>query len=170
MHCSLQAWTAREWAARGEAWVEERVEGGGPVERTGLWMGFARAFLALWVVGVAMALAFYLRPPVSHEATSDRVVRAARLPELRIGEAVLVKHGVTPFFLLRLDARRVIAPSAVCTHLRCILRYDAAKKQIVCPCDGGRYDLAGKVISGPRRPALPLYSVTIRDGEVRVRP
>ncbi len=135
----------------------------------GVWMGFARAFLILWIVGVGMALTFYLQPPVSHEATGDRVVRVAPMAELKIGEARLVKHGVTPFYVVRLDARRVIAPSAVCTHLRCILGYDAAKKQIVCPCDGGRYALDGKVVAGPKRAPLKLYSVTIRDGEVRVR-
>lgn len=147
----------------------ERVEGEAPGQRRGVIEPLTRVFLGLWLIGIIGALAFYLRPPVSHETTFERVVRAARLHELRIGEAVLIKHGVQPFYVIRIDAQRVIAPSAVCTHLRCILTYDAARKQIVCPCDNGRYDLTGKVVSGPRRAALMLYSVTVRDGEVRVR-
>ena len=147
----------------------ERVVGDAPGARGGVVSLLTRVFLGLWLIGIVGALAFYLRPPVSHETTFERVVRAARLSELRIGEAVLVKHGVTPFYVIRIDAQRVIAPSAVCTHLRCILAYDPVKKQIVCPCDGGRYDLTGKVVSGPRREPLTLYSVTVRDGEVRVR-
>jgi nitrite reductase/ring-hydroxylating ferredoxin subunit len=147
----------------------ERVEGEAPGQRRGVVELLTRVFLGLWLIGIVGALAFYLRPPVSHETTFERVVRAGRLSELRIGEAVLIKHGVQPFYVIRIDAQHVIAPSAVCTHLRCILAYDAVKKQIVCPCDNGRYDLTGKVVSGPRRAALTLYSVTVRDGEVRVR-
>ena len=147
----------------------EQVVGGGPGTGRGVIDLLSRVFLGLWVIAIVGGLAFYLRPPVSHETTFERVVRAARLNELRIGEAVLVKQGVTPFYVIRINAQEVIAPSAVCTHLRCILTYDAAHRQIVCPCDGGRYDLTGKVISGPRRPALTLHGVTIREGEVRVR-
>ncbi len=146
---------------------EQRVVG--PAAERGIVEVLTRVFLVAWGLAIVGAVVFYLRPPVSHESTADRVVRAARMHELRIGEARLVKHGVTPFYLIRLDARRVIAPSAVCTHLRCVLTYDAVKRQIVCPCDGGRYDLEGHVVSGPRRAPLTLYSVSIRAGEVRVR-
>jgi cytochrome b6-f complex iron-sulfur subunit len=88
---------------------------------------------------------------------------------MRVGEARMVRHGVTPFFVIRLDQTRVVAMSAVCTHVRCILGYDRDKKVIVCPCHDGRFDLAGNVLSGPPQRPLPAYSVSVRAGEIFVR-
>jgi glycine/D-amino acid oxidase-like deaminating enzyme/nitrite reductase/ring-hydroxylating ferredoxin subunit len=48
------------------------------------------------------------------------------------------------------DADGVIsALSPTCTHAGCIVSFNAAEKSWDCPCHGGRYDLNGKVISGP---------------------
>ena len=40
-----------------------------------------------------------------------------------------------------------------CTHLGCVLR--PAGRELVCPCHGGRFDLHGRVLSGPPREDLP---------------
>jgi cytochrome b6-f complex iron-sulfur subunit len=69
---------------------------------------------------------------------------------------------------VRLDAARVVAISAVCTHVRCILGYDRERRGLVCPCHDGRFDLAGNVISGPPPKALQTYPVSVRAGEVYV--
>ena len=50
--------------------------------------------------------------------------------------------------------------SAVCQHLGCSVRWDAAKKQFLCPCHGGVYDRDGRVVSGP--PPRPLERLNIR--------
>lgn len=62
----------------------------------------------------------------------------------------------------------LIVFSAVCSHLGCLVNYRREKKEFVCPCHGGRYDLSGKNISGP--PPLPLtrFPVRIEDGIVFV--
>lgn len=127
------------------------------------------AFLSLWALGGAGAIAAYLAPPGKGEASNDRVVRIGKLEDLRIGEARLVRHGVTPFFVIRTGAENVIALSAVCTHVRCILAYDHERHGLICPCHDGRFDLKGNVISGPPPRALPTYEVSTRAGEVFVR-
>lgn len=137
--------------------------------RRGFLGWLTRVFLGLWAVGGFGAIAAYLRPPEKHDSGSDRVVRVGTLDELRIGEARMVRHGVTPFFVIRLDETRVVALSAVCTHVRCILGFDREKKAIVCPCHDGRFDLAGNVLSGPPQRPLPTYSVSVRAGEIFVR-
>jgi len=128
----------------------------------------SRAFLSLWGLGAAGVVAAYLKAPERRERVAERLVRVALLDELRIGEALLVRHGLTPFYVVRLDAARVVAISAVCTHVRCILGFDRERRGLVCPCHDGRFDLAGNVLSGPPPRPLPTYTVSVRAGEVFV--
>jgi cytochrome b6-f complex iron-sulfur subunit len=127
-----------------------------------------KAFLGLWALGAAGAIGAYLRAPEREKRVAERTVRVGTLDELRVGDAKLVRHGATPFYVVRLDAERVIAISAVCTHVRCILDFDRQKKGFVCPCHDGRFDLAGTVLSGPPPKPLASYNVQVRAGEVYV--
>jgi cytochrome b6-f complex iron-sulfur subunit len=128
-----------------------------------------KAFLALWGVGGLGLVATYLRPPENEEETFERMVRVGMLSELRVGEARLVRHGVRPFYVIRLDIARVIAVSAVCTHVRCILGFDRERRALICPCHQGRFDLSGNVVSGPPPRPLATYEVSLRAGEIYVR-
>jgi cytochrome b6-f complex iron-sulfur subunit len=128
-----------------------------------------KAFLALWGVGGLGLVATYLRPPENEEESFERMVRVGMLAELRVGEARLVRHGVRPFYVIRLDTARVIAVSAVCTHVRCILGFDRERRALICPCHQGRFDLSGNVVSGPPPRPLATYEVLLRAGEIYVR-
>jgi cytochrome b6-f complex iron-sulfur subunit len=142
--------------------------GGAPTTRRAFLTNLSRAFLGLWALGGAGVVAAYMKAPERGEG-SGRLVRIGTLDELRIGEARLVRHGVTPFFVIRTNETQVLALSAVCTHVRCILNYDRERRTIVCPCHDGRFDLSGNVLSGPPPRALPTYEVSLRAGEVFVR-
>lgn len=148
----------------------EQAQGGesGPGRRQFL-RTLSGAFLGIWALGGAGALAAYMRPPEEDHSSTDRIVRIGKLEDLRIGEARLVRHGVSPFFVIRTGAEQVIALSAVCTHVRCILDYDHERRGLICPCHDGRFDLNGNVVSGPPPRALPTYEVSTRAGEVFVR-
>lgn len=128
----------------------------------------SRAFLGLWALGGAVTVGAYLRAPEKGMRVAERLVRVGLLEDLRIGEALLVRHGITPFYVVRLDASRVVAVSAVCTHVRCILGFDRDRNGLVCPCHDGRFDLGGNVLSGPPPRPLPTYGVSVRAGEVFV--
>jgi cytochrome b6-f complex iron-sulfur subunit len=128
----------------------------------------SQAFLGLWGLGGAAVVGAYLKPPEHGGQVAERIVRVGLLDDLRIGEARLVRHGVTPFFVVRIDANRLTAISAVCTHVRCILGFDRERGGLVCPCHEGRFDLAGNVLSGPPPRPLPTYAVSVRAGEVYV--
>ncbi len=141
---------------------------GSPETRRDFLKWLSRAFLGLWALGGAGVIAAYVGSPEKREG-GGRLVRIGALNDLRIGEAKLVRHGVAPFFVIRTNETSVVALSAVCTHVRCILNYDRERRAIVCPCHDGRFDLKGNVLSGPPPRALPEYEVSMRAGEVFVR-
>jgi Rieske Fe-S protein len=58
------------------------------------------------------------------------------------------------------DASGYRALSAICSHLGCHVKWDAAGNHFRCPCHGGIYDRTGKVVSGP--PPRPLDQLRVR--------
>jgi Rieske Fe-S protein len=60
----------------------------------------------------------------------------------------------------------VIAVSAACSHLGCIVTWDEEKKIFQCPCHDGRYDMEGRVISGPPPGPLKRHKTKIEDGKI----
>ena len=58
--------------------------------------------------------------------------------------------------------------SATCSHLGCLVNYHKEKREFVCPCHGGRYDLTGKNIAGPPPAPLTRLPVKIQGGRIFV--
>jgi len=50
-----------------------------------------------------------------------------------------------------------------CTHAGCIVNFNSAEKSWDCPCHGGRYDLQGRVITGP--PLKNLEKINIQKSD-----
>jgi Rieske Fe-S protein len=69
-----------------------------------------------------------------------------------------------PAILLRVNDRQVVAFSQQCTHLGCVVFYQAAESRWHCPCHEGNFaTLTGAVISGPPTRPLGRIDVEIRD-------
>lgn len=62
------------------------------------------------------------------------------------------------------DAVRAL--DSTCTHLGCRTRFNPDSSRIECPCHGGMYDAAGRVIGGP--PPSPLRTLPTRVENDRV--
>jgi cytochrome b6-f complex iron-sulfur subunit len=58
--------------------------------------------------------------------------------------------------------------SSVCTHLGCMVSWDNNKKEFLCPCHGGKFDINGSVIAGPPPKPLTTLPLEIKDGKVYV--
>jgi len=46
--------------------------------------------------------------------------------------------------------------NAVCTHLGCVVPWNAAENKFMCPCHGSQYNNQGKVVRGPAPLSLAL--------------
>ncbi len=60
------------------------------------------------------------------------------------------------------------AVSLVCTHLGCIVRWNAATREFDCPCHAARFDVEGRVLAGPPPKPLPVFHAVAVQGEVVV--
>ncbi|EME29050.1 cytochrome b6-f complex iron-sulfur subunit [Galdieria sulphuraria] len=54
--------------------------------------------------------------------------------------------------------------NAVCTHLGCVVPWNAGQSKFICPCHGSQYDRSGKVVRGPAPLSLALAHVD-EDGD-----
>jgi Rieske Fe-S protein len=63
-------------------------------------------------------------------------------------------------FLVKTGESDVAAFNATCTHLGCLVTWDAGGQVFKCPCHGGVYDRTGAVKEGP--PPAPLAKVSTR--------
>lgn len=82
-----------------------------------------------------------------------------------------VKPETVPPELQESSAQGVLAYSAWCTHLGCLVElWDADKKMLQCPCHKSAYDplQAAKVILGPAPRSLPLLPIKVEDDKLVV--
>jgi rieske iron-sulfur protein len=74
--------------------------------------------------------------------------------------------------LLKEDAAEgVLAYSALCTHLGCVLNsWDKEKQLLVCPCHEASFDVLqkGKVVSGPAPRSLPILPLKFENNKLMV--
>jgi Rieske Fe-S protein len=62
----------------------------------------------------------------------------------------------------------VTAISATCTHLGCVVSWMDDEKIFKCPCHNGRFNTAGKVLSGPPPAPLWRHPVKIEDDRLMI--
>lgn len=84
--------------------------------------------------------------------------------QLKVGQSLAYTdpRSGDPAVLIRLSSAQYVSYDAVCTHAGCTVPYDPARKLLICPCHGARYDPArgGKVVGGPA--PQPLTELPIR--------
>jgi cytochrome b6-f complex iron-sulfur subunit len=55
--------------------------------------------------------------------------------------------------------------NAVCTHLGCVVPWNASENKFMCPCHGSQYDETGKVVRGPAPLSLALVHADVTDND-----
>ncbi len=75
--------------------------------------------------------------------------------EILPGHGAVMRQGLSKLAVFRDEHGGVHKCSAVCTHLKCIVRWNDVERTWDCPCHGSRFDATGKVIIGPAIDDLP---------------
>lgn len=126
-------------------------------------------FLSLWGLAAGALGLSFLRAPEHGVRGAEGAVRCGPLTGLAVGDARFVRHGAEPLFVVRASETEVIALSAICSHLRCVLTWEPGTRTIACPCHAGSFDRNGNVLSGPPTRPLRQYPAEVRAGEILVR-
>jgi glycine/D-amino acid oxidase-like deaminating enzyme/nitrite reductase/ring-hydroxylating ferredoxin subunit len=75
--------------------------------------------------------------------------KAKSYDELGRGEAAILNVDGKRVAAFRDEDGNVHSVSAVCTHMGCIVGWNATDRTWDCPCHGSRFELTGEVIHGP---------------------
>ena len=118
-----------------------------------------------WIASVIYPIFAYLQPPKIPEANVNSV-KAGVASEFPPNSGKIVKFGRKPVILIRTDIDNFVSFEATCTHLDCIVQYQAETKQIWCACHNGYYDLQGRNVSGPPPKPLEEFSVKVVNDEI----
>jgi Rieske Fe-S protein len=89
----------------------------------------------------------------------DRLARAEAdsVRMLRPGDGMIIRSRGKKIAAFRDRDGNVCRLSPVCTHLGCLVRWNAAESTWDCPCHGSRFKPTGEVIAGPAEE--PLASI-----------
>jgi len=142
--------SVRAYRAGGERWLlvdgEGHPTGSGDAQpaRYAALEAFAREHSRLFV-----AAGFQKWGMTNGTADRVRPAQAGSADEVPPGEARVVRDGLAKVGVYRDEAGGTHAVSLRCTHLGCLLRFNAAETTWDCPCHGSRFDIDGTVLEGP---------------------
>lgn len=132
-----------------------------------------RTFLGILLGGIGAAIAAAFAWPLFRflspldQGSAEKQVTIAR-QQVAIGGAHFFTFLGRPAVVLQPSAGEFVALSAVCTHLGCIVKWVNDKGEFLCPCHGGRFSSAGKVLGGPPPEPLKTFPVSVSGDQILV--
>lgn len=151
-------------AAAASAQPSQAPRQAGLSRRRALLGGLGAAAAALTGAAVTAAIEQSGKPPTSPPASSLVIpgtgtwVAIASLDTMPVGAIKRFEAGAVVGFLQN-TASGFIALSGVCTHMACLLQWNAGDKTFDCPCHGGRFLSNGKASPGGRYTYAPLPAI-----------
>jgi cytochrome b6-f complex iron-sulfur subunit len=132
-----------------------------------------RKFLGLCLggclAGMAAAVMYplyrYLAPRSGGGTSAKVIIPEKDVPE---GEAKFFEYAGSSAVLVRKRGGGLVALSAVCTHLGCIVQWEKDKQDFLCPCHAGHYTADGVVTSGPPPKPLAKLPFSVANGAITV--
>lgn len=80
--------------------------------------------------------------------------------ELKPGQGAIAKINGKKLALYKDEHGTLHAYSAVCTHLGCVVHWNAVEKSFDCPCHGSRFTAEGHVVNGPALKGLKKLEIS----------
>ncbi len=113
----------------------------------------------------------YLNPMAPQEGAGALRLTKDELARLEKEHSLIVRHGPKRLLVFEDPQQRLCALEARCTHEGCTVQYVPGDSVIWCACHNGRFDLEGRVLSGPPpRPLARWQAQREADGGVTVAP
>ena len=132
----------------------------------GITLGGVAALAAAGFASVTYSLfRYYLIPRPDSGAKSKITIP---LSELAAGDAKFFEYNGSAAVVVARPGGGVVALSAVCPHLGCIVQWEKDRQDFLCPCHAGYFTPDGAVISGPPPKALEKLPFSIANGSVIV--
>lgn len=135
------------------------------------------------VLGALYPVVKYFIPPskggaggglIAKDALGNDVVLSDFLSSHTVGERVLAQGLKGDPTYLVIESSEAIASyglNAVCTHLGCVVPWNASENKFICPCHGSQYNNEGKVVRGPAPLSLALVHTDVtEDGKIAISP
>ena len=130
-----------------------------------------RKFLATCLGGIGAVAAALLSYPLFRYLAPRRDAGATARVEIPVAE---VAEGGARFFqyegraavLVKKKGGELIALSAGCTHLGCIVQWQKDKEQFLCPCHAGVFTTEGAVVAGPPPKPLAKLPFVVAEGKI----
>jgi len=128
---------------------------------------YVLGFAALSTVAiVATPIVGFLVPPRTTTTSAGGRVKIGTLADVAVGQGIVVPVGSSPAIVVNTE-QGLKAFSAICTHLGCVVGWDGAAGNIVCPCHDGRFNpTTGAVLAGPPPQPLPALPVVVEGDEI----
>jgi cytochrome b6-f complex iron-sulfur subunit len=112
-----------------------------------------------WLASIVYPVLSYLKPLPQTGPTGPTRLTREEIAKLEQSQFVIVLVNGQRVIVLEPASEQVLAFSAKCTHEGCTVTYVPSQSVIWCPCHDGRFDLSGRVLSGPPPQPLPKYVV-----------
>ena len=134
------------------------------------------------ITGVALGALYpvvkYFIPPSSgggaggvtaKDALGNDIVVSEYLTEHPVGDRSLAQglKGDPTYVVVQDDGQIAnYGINAVCTHLGCVVPWNANEGKFICPCHGSQYNETGKVVRGPAPLSLALARAEVQDDKL----
>ena len=121
-----------------------------------------------WLGSILYPIWRFLTPPPMREANVASL-KVSNIADALENSFKIFQFGRKPGILIKDKRGEFRSLSATCTHLSCIVQYEADDNVIWCACHNARFDLTGKVVSGPPPSPLEEFDVNVKaNGEIWV--
>jgi len=91
---------------------------------------------------------------------------AAELSDIAPGEGAVIARGLGKAAVFRSENGSAISCSAICPHMKAVVRWNSLEKSWDCPAHGSRFDSCGKVLDGPANSDLEAAEIAGDDEQL----
>jgi Rieske Fe-S protein len=113
-------------------------------------------------------LVAFIQAPEKSESDHNNTILEEKFGDIQPGDWSIFRFGNKPgiWIMRETDGQKeLLAYSATCTHLNCIVEFVPEDNTLFCPCHKGSFDINGNNISGPPPSPLEKFTVLVKEDD-----